>query len=359
MKINFELDTNDLNDVLDTIRMLDSCIGGKYLQAIDCKEISQPLLGGEYEENVLISGYEVKIKNLESEIVSLKKELEDSSKNKYDELSVPSVESIFGGENNTSELTDKISSLESLNKELEEKNSLLKKEVESLSSENNELKENSKSVDLSSFVEKAVHERIVGTLNKEIEYHKGRSEKNFQKNKDLRTSIDNLAKEKKELESKLQIAENSSSHSNEDIEDLNCTIAKLKEDVEYHKGRSDRNYQNLNQIKDEIKILKKENQELSAKLEEKSSNNDNIDIERIKADFAEQKSKYESQISELKLACDKTENELACIRSKYKEEEFNELNELRYIKKTICSNDRGRAFWCGIESQVKSKLNSK
>lgn len=359
MKINFEIDTNDMKDVLDTIRMLDSCIGGKYVEAVDCREISQPLLDTEREADVLISEYEVKVKNLESEIVSLKKGLESSSKNNCDELNVPSVESIFGGEDNTSELVARIDSLESLNKELEEKNSSLKEEMDSLLSENKELKENNKPVDLSSFIEKAVHERIVRDLNKEVEYHKGRSEKNFQKNKDLRTSIDVLAKEKKELESKLQIAENSSSHSNEDIEDLNCTISKLKEDVEYHKGRSDRNFQNLNQVKDEIKLLKKENQELSEKLKEKSLNDSNIDIEGLKADFAEQKSKYESQISELKLACDKTENELAYIRSKYNEEDSNELNELRYIKKTICSNERGRAFWNGIESQVQSKLNSR
>lgn len=351
MKLTLEIESNDLKDVLDAMGVLSKFAPAEYTEVLECESVSKPLLNESTEEIKDSSEYEIKIKNLEDEIKSLKDVISEYESKKEDiDNDIPSLDDLF----ETNPLND-VAANEELIAEIED----LKKELASVREENENLKESKNDIDLSKYIEKDTHKRIVDNLNKEIELHKGRSDKNFQKNKDLRVSIDNLAREKKELEIKIQEFENNSSNSVENIEDLKCTIEKLTEEVEFHKNRSDKNFQNLNSTKDELKKIKQEFQELSEKLKENNNNQSNIDVEEMKADFLEQKTRYETQISELKLICDKTKNELALIRSKTNDEDFNELNELRYIKKTICSNERGKVFWSGIESQVKSKLNSK
>lgn len=351
MKLTLEIESNDLKDVLDAIGVLSRFAPTEYTEVLECEDVSKPLLSEPAEEIRNSSEHEIKIKSLEDEIRSLK-EIISEYESKKEEINndIPDLDDLF--EDNP--INDS-----SANEELIAEIETLKKELSSVREENESLKESKNDIDLSSYIEKDTHKRIVDNLNKEIELHKGRSDKNFQKNKDLRVSIDNLSREKKELEAKIQDLENNSSNSVEDIEDLKCTIEKLNEEVEFHKNRSDKNFQNLNSTRDELKKLKQEFQELSEKLKENNNNQSNIDIEEMKADFLEQKTRYETQISELKLICDKTKNELTLIRSKTNDEDSKELDELRYIKKTICSNERGKVFWNGIESQVKSKLNSK
>lgn len=345
MKFTFEVDSKNIKDVLDAIQILNSFSGNDYISSniIEYKEETPNLLDESREEEVSLK-YETKITELESEITRLKEEIVnyESSLNSVNEESiVPDVSEFFPENEVSSEEVEK-----------------LKAEIESLKEENLSLKESkTESVDLSLYLEKTAHESVVSKLNSEIEYHKNRSEKNFQKNKDLRNSIDNLAKHNKELESKLASYENNLNQSSEDIEELKCTIEKLQEEVAYHKGRSDKNWESLNSLKSELKNIKAENAELSEKLKEKEDNFNNVNIEEVKSELVEQKNKYEAQIGELKLMYDKAQNELAFINSKYNENDSRELEELRVMKTIICSNEKGKVFWRGIQAQAKTKTN--
>lgn len=261
--------------------------------------------------------------------VNVKKEDIDA-----DGFNIPDISDILSSENSDvlggndsiilkAEIEDLKATIESLRKEKAE-----------INKEKKSLEENVKSLQLQvegmpSMVgdeedgDIELYKSQIAKLQDDVEFHKGRSDKNWEELKQLRSTIDGLNVEKSKNLKK---------------------IAELEKDVEFHKGRSDKNWEELKKLKTKLKEL--ENVEVD------SSNSE--EIEKLKAEWFQTKSEYENTIGELKLVNDKLENELNLCKSKFTDEELKEYDNLKKIRDVICDKEKGRELWENVENNIKN-----
>lgn len=359
MKITLEINTANLQDVVDAIDTL------------------KPLLPKEVDS---LCKEDVKLDKDICNKDALPKESSDTvSKSEYDSIKA------------------ELEKAKSLIEELKAEKDNLHKEVESVSEKlkSLELKESIESIDLPDIINdnnednkfdeeyvesiKKDYESKIEDLSKKIEFHEGRSNKNFEEVKRLRTLVDNVSFEKRNLEKKINLLEKENEDLKElSIEDNSEEIHKLKsenkelvekielletlkekleKDVDFQKNRSKNNWEELKALKADHENLVKENNKNKIKVEELkeeiASNSSKGDMEKLKVDFIQAKSDYENTISELRLSNDKLQNEINLYASKFSDTDLAELERFRKIKEWVCSSEDGATFW----NRVESKLN--
>lgn len=225
-------------------------------------------------------------------------------------------------------------------------------------------------------------EAKIKQLEKDVTFHENRSNKNFEEVKRLRSTVDNISSEKRNLEKKVSLMEaeietlKNADISGFDVEELdnlkkeNESLTekvnsfdkvkdKLNKEIEFQKNRSKTNWEDLKTIKASYESLEKEKNDLEKKVEELKVNSDNInykeDIEKFKSELIQAKSEYESVISELRLHNDKLQNEINLCKTRFSDEDVQELAYLKKIKKAICGNERGASFWNGVEASITNQ----
>lgn len=358
MKITLEINTANIQDVVEAIDTLKPLLP-KDMNSLEDNKVE--LTDNTVKEDVL--------PKIEGDIVS--KSEYDSIKEELEKAKALIEKLTLENENlnkEKEEISEKINALE------------LKESVESISiddivyedSNTNKITEE----DLEAL--RKEYEAKIDSLSKKIEFHEGRSNKNFEEVKRLRTLVDNVSVEKRNLEKKvnllekenedlkeLQISDNSdeinklSSENKsllEDIEVLKRLNERLDKDVEFQKNRSKTNWEELKTLKAEHENLLKEDEANKKKIEELTeklnTGGSEGDIEKLKMDFVQAKSDYENTISELRLSNDKLQNEINLYVTKFSDEDIAELQHLKKIKGLICANEKGAAFWNGVESKI-------
>lgn len=112
-------------------------------------------------------------------------------------------------------------------------------------------------------------------------------------------------------------------------------IDELTKDVDFHRNRSVKTWDELKRLRNVVDNLSSEKKELELKLVSLKS-----DLERVRLDnsvFVEENKKL---------------NE---YKEKIKNKELKELEYLKKIKKMICTSEKGEAFWNSISDKVIEK----
>lgn len=230
-------------------------------------------------------------------------------------------------------------------------------------------------------IDVSVYEDKIASLTKDVAFHEGRSNKNFEEVKRLRTTVDNMSSEKRDTDKRIialekeieSLKEVSSVDVNseeltklveenkvlkEKLDALESVKERLQKEVDFQKNRSKANWDEIKSLKVIVDNLNSEKSALEQEIEELSVNSDNInnkeDVEKLKSDLIQVKSEYENTISELRLSNDKLQNEINLCKAKYSEEDLQELAHLKKVKQVICGNDKGASFWNNVESNISN-----
>lgn len=365
MKITLEINTANEQDIVDAISSLKSLMpkenvlieGATYTteKVVEASEDTNPAI------NFDVLG-EIELGNTDEEKVRMESEIND--------------------------FKNEIASLKEVIESLKKEKLELKKEKENLSSKVLNLETELNSVpDVPNFNDGAASENVVSdeviegykkkieVLTKEVAFHEGRSNKNFDEVKKLRNVVDNISAEKRSFEKKVVLLEKElneakvnsaegSSEQNEDkiaelegkINHLENNKEKLLKEIDFQKNRNKNNWDEIKSLKHTVESLEAEKSELKLKIKELSTNSENLnnkeDVDKLKTELVQIKSEYEGIISELRVANDKIQNEINLYKTKYSEEMINEFNHLRTMKKAICSYDKGASFWSSVEANI-------
>ena len=357
MKINLEVNTENIEEVSDAVKIL----------------------------NVFTKNDESFLEIKESDFSS-EESKEVVPSDDVSAIEVPDFDSIssFNEADNmlkleNEELKELVKKLKSEKKCLVDENKKLKSDIESLETEINarpkeiDLGENE---DVEKYKEEiAKYKKEIEHLQKNVVFHKDRSDKNWEELKVLKPKIKELENKVKKLEEEnIPLKDNSSSES--DMESLLESIKvlekekvelsekykslseirdKLMKDLDLYQGRSKENWEELKVLKPKLKSLESKNSELENKIKDLESTSSNInnkeEVDKLKTELFQMKSEYEDNISNLKLSNDKLQNEINLYKSKYSELDLSELNHLKSMKNAICGTEKGKAFWEAVESR--------
>lgn len=348
MKFILEINSENEKDIVDAIETLIK---------IAPKDLNLPK--NEYlpenEDNKLIEPAESLDFNVLDELTCMEDGFENSEKEALKE--------------EIKELKSLVDELKAEKKKLNEENKSLKDNIASLEDEVGALPSVPNAENIN--IELDEYKKKIEHLTKEVSFHESRSNKNFEEVKKLRVSIDNLSSEKRTLEKNIVKLEeelkeaklNAGGDSgklnelSEKIAELEKNKEKLLKEVEFQKNRSNKNWDDLKALRHEHDKICKENAELTQKIKESLEDSDNLnnkeEVIKIKSELAQLKSECDSRVGDLQVINDKLKNELNSYKNKFTEEDLNELLYLRRIKQVICNNDKGAAFWMGVESTLK------
>lgn len=348
MKFILEINSENEKDIIDAIETLIK---------IAPKDLSLPKSEclPENENDKLIEPAEDLNFNILDEITCMEEGLENNEDNALKE--------------EIKELKSLIDNLKAEKKKLNEENKSLKDKITSLEDEVGALPSvpntENMNVELEGYKKKIEH------LTKEVLFHESRSNKNFEEVKKLRVTVDNLSSEKRtleknvlNLEEELKEAKLGVGEDNGQLDELSKKISeleknkeKLLKEIEFQKNRSNKNWEDLKALRHEHDKVCKENAELSQRIKESLEDSDNLsnkeEVIKIKSELAQLKSECDSRVGDLQVVNDKLKNELNSYKNKFTEDDLNELIYLRRIKQVICNNDKGAAFWMGVESTLK------
>lgn len=365
MKITLEINTANEQDIVDAINSLNSLMPKESVLIEGATYTTEKLVEPSADVNPSINFDivdEIELGNTDEEKVRMESEIND--------------------------FKNEIASLKEVIENLKKEKLELKKEKDNLSAKVLNLETELNSVpDVPNFNDGIVKENTVSNeviegykkkievLTKEVAFHEGRSNKNFDEIKKLRTTVDNISSEKRSFEKKVVLLEkelsevkasavDGFSEKNQDkIAELESTInhltnnkEKLLKEIDFQKNRNKSNWDEIKSLKRTVESLENENGELKLKIKELSTNAENLnnkeDVDKLKAELVQLKSEYEGIISELRVTNDKIQNEINLYKTKYSEEMINEFNHLRTMKKAICSYDKGASFWSSVEANI-------
>lgn len=348
MKFILEINSENTKDIIDAIDTLKK-IAPEDL-ALSCNESNCEVKNDVNQDTVENVNF-----NVLDDLMSGNAEFDDSE-NKLLKEEIKELKSLI--ESLKSEKTK----LNNDNKALKDKVSLLEDELKALPSVPNVENTN---------IEIDDYKKKIESLSKEVSFHETRSNKNFEEVKKLRITVDNLSSEKRALEKNIVKLEGelkeAKSNATEDggqfvelsekIAELEKNKEKLLKEVDFQKNRSNKNWEDLKVLRAEHDKVCKENAELSQKIKESLEDSDNLnnkeEVIKIKSELAQLKSECDSRVGDLQIINDKLKNELNSYKNKFTEEDLSELVYLRKIKQVICNNDKGAAFWTGVESTLK------
>ena len=365
MKITLEINTANEQDLMDAIISLKSLIPEKnvFIEGAtyttekvveSCEDVNPAINFDVLGEIELVNTDEEKarmeseINDFKNEIINLKEVIENLKKEKLDLKK--EKESLSNKVLNLEAELNSVPDVPDFNDGVSSENAVSKEVVED-------------------------YKKKIEFLTKEVAFHEGRSNKNFDEVKKLRNVVDNISAEKRSFEKKVVLlekeldeiksnsAESLSEVNNDKISELENKVSqlennkeKLLKEIDFQKNRNKNNWDEIKSLKHTVESLESEKSGLELKIKELSTNADNLnnkeDIDKLKIELVQLKSEYEGIISELRVTNDKIQNEINLYKTKYSEEMIDEYNHLKTMKKAICSYDKGASFWSNVEANI-------
>lgn len=365
MKITLEINTANEQDMIDAINSLKSLMPKEHVLIEDAPYTTENVIESAENVNPNINFdvlNEIELGCTDEEKVKMKTEIDDCK-------------------NEIANLKEMIENLKKEKVELKKEKESLAAKIENLETELNAVPDIPELNDANAN-EKTVSEKVIEeyknkieALTKQVAFHEGRSNKNFEEVKKLRNVVDNMSSEKRNMEKqvasltkeldavKSNPVENISEVSNDKIAELENKIKqlehtkeKLSKEVEFQKTRNKNNWDEIKSLKHTIESLEVEKKDLEVKIQEvniKSVDvNNKEDVDKLKIELVQLKSEYEGTISELRVTNDKIQNELNLYKTQYSEEMIKELNYFKEIKKAICAYEKGASFWNSVEANI-------
>lgn len=361
MKITLEINTANEQDIVDAINSLNSLMPKENVLIEGATYTTEKLLessGGLKPDVNFDILSEIELNNIDEEKEKIKAELSDCK-------------------NEIANLKEIIETLKKDKLELKKEKDNLSTKVLNLETELNsvpdipELNNVSSSENTVSTQVIEEYKNKIESLKKQVAFHEGRSNKNFDEVKKLRNVVDTISSEKRQIEKQVELlkkeldnikvipVEGLSNVNNETINELESKInnleknkEKLLKEIDFQKNRNKTNWDEIKSLKQRIEDLEAEKNDLILNSKHSEDANNKEDVDKLKIELVQLKSEYEGTISELRVTNDKIQNEINLYKTKYSDEMIEELKYLKAMKKAICSYNKGATFWNNIESNI-------